>query len=32
MDKTRMLALQELFDDVCHYMEDGTEFWYAREI
>ncbi len=32
MDKTKMLALQKLFDDVCHHMEDGTEFWYAREI
>ncbi|MGM9616279.1 DNA damage-inducible protein D [Butyricicoccus sp.] len=32
MDKNKMLALQKIFDDFCHHTEDGTEFWYAREI
>ena len=32
MDKKKMLELQKLFDDICHHTEDGTEFWYAREI
>ncbi len=31
-DLTKIEQTQNLFDSIKHYNEDGSEFWYAREL
>ncbi len=32
MDKQQIIKLKMMFDDIAHTLEDGTEYWYAREL
>ena len=32
MDSNQVLQLKAVFDGIVHTTEDGTEFWYAREL
>lgn len=32
MEKQQIIKLKSTFDDIVHQTEDGTEFWYAREL
>lgn len=32
MDKQQISKLKSMFDEIAHTADDGTEFWYAREL
>jgi len=32
MDKSKITLLKTTFDETSHMLEDGTEYWLAREL